>query len=424
MQTQAEPAGGSASSFQVTLLLCAAQVLSMTGFAAYPTLLPDLRDGWNLSNSEAGLISSMFFAGYMAAVPVLASLTDRIDVRRVYTFSCGLSAAGCFGFALLAQGLWSAALLQALCGAGMAGTYMPGLKALTDRVHGRRQGRAVAFYTSTFGLGASVSLLLAGFFDSIGGWAGVFLLAGVGPVLAAILVYQRLPAAPHGHASAHHQLLDLRPVLENRGALSYIAGYAVHCWELFGLRSWLVAFLAFSIALKSGSAVPKWEPASMAAVINLLGPAASIIGNELALRFRRRRVVLAVIAASGVLACGVGFSAPLPWLAVFVLVTLYYVLIMADSAALTAGVVAVTPVPQRGTTMAVHSFFGFGAGFLAPLVFGVVLDAGGGSASLPGWGLAFASLGLPSLVGAGLVIYGERKRRRLGAFGSRLNDLD
>ena len=53
-------------------------------------------------------------------------------------------------------------LAQALLGAGLAGTYMPGLKELSDRTAGPRQSRAIAFYTSTFGIGSSLSLWMAG----------------------------------------------------------------------------------------------------------------------------------------------------------------------------------------------------------------------------------------------------------------------
>jgi MFS family permease len=67
---------------------------------------------------------------------------------------------------------------------------------------------------------------------------------------------------------------------------------------------------------------------------------------------------------------------------------------LGDSAALTAGVVAATDPAQRGATMAAYSFLGFSSAFLAPLVFGVVLDLGGGNQSLVAWGLAFASIGI------------------------------
>jgi MFS family permease len=80
------------------------------------------------------------------------------------------------------------------------------------------------------------------------------------------------------------------------------------------------------------------------------------------------------------------------------LLAIYFVAIMSDSAALTAGLVATTPLHQRGAAMAVYSFGGFGAGFLAPLVFGLVLDAAGGKDAHLAWGVAFGSLGIGCLV--------------------------
>jgi hypothetical protein len=48
--------------------------------------------------------------------------------------------------------------------------------------------------------------------------------------------------------------------------------------------------------------------------------------------------------------------------------------------------------------MAVYSFGGFGAGFLAPLVFGLVLDVAGGKNATLAWGVAFGSLGIGCLI--------------------------
>lgn len=405
---------------RLTALMCLAHVLSMTGFSTYPAVLAELRGAWEMTNFQAGLVSGLFFAGYMGAVLVLTALTDVFDVRRVYAGSCALAAAGGLGFALLAHGVWSAGLFQAMAGAGVAGTYMPGLKALAERLPGRSQGRAVAFYTSSFGVGASVSLLLAGVLQDVIGWKGVFAVAALGPAAAGALVLRGLaPRPPRAHRRAPAPAFG--PVLANRGAMAYIAGYVVHCWELFGLRSWLVVFLAFGMA--AGTPLT-WEPASVAAAINLAAPAASILGNELASRFGRRRTVLAMIGVSGAVGCIAGFSALVSPLAVVVAMTAYFVLVMADSSALTAGVVAAAPAAQRGATMALHSFFGFGAGLLAPLAFGITLDLAGGGASALAWGLAFATLGLPSLVGAGITAYRERKRRRRARIEARLEKLD
>ena len=122
----------------VVALLCVAETLSMTAFSTYPALLPVVRDTWGLSNSAAGLVSGMYFGGYMAAVPLLASLTDRVDARRVYAASALLSAAGALGFALFARSLPSALLWQAVAGAGLAG----GRVSLAQRARGGTRVRA------------------------------------------------------------------------------------------------------------------------------------------------------------------------------------------------------------------------------------------------------------------------------------------
>ena len=383
------------SAVRLTFLMCTAESLSMTGFACYTTLLPVLLKAWGLNNSEAGLISGVFYTGYMIAVPVLTSLTDRVDSRRVYLFSCVLSAGGAAGFALFANGLWSASFFQFLIGAGLAGTYMPGLKTLTDHLEGRAQSRAASFYVAGFGLGSSISILLSGKIGAVFGWQWAFVFGAIGPVFAALLVMIAVPAGrSHARNEQAAALLDFRPVLRNRTTRLYVLGYSAHNYELFGQRSWMVAFLVFCGSLQPAGMGLPLAAATLAAMINALGPVMSVTGNELALRFGRERMIFLFMGASGLLACVIGFTASWPWLAVFLLMCVHYGCMLGDSAALTSGVIASTPPAQRGATMAVYSFSGFTAAFLAPLVFGVVLDLAGGNQSQTAWGLAFASIGI------------------------------
>jgi len=380
---------------RLALLMCGAEILSMTGFAAYTTLLPVLQQEWALSNSEAGLVSGIYYAGYVIATPLLTSLTDRVDARRVYVLACLVSCAGAAGFMLFAGDLVSALVFQFLIGAGLGGTYMPGLKMLADQLEGAGQSRAVAFYTATFGIGSTLSILFCGWIGAALGWQAAFAWGAAGPLVAAALVGL---AMPRGRTRAASQpapaLLDFRPVLRNRRTLPYIIGYTAHNYELFGQRSWMVAFLVFTASLQPADA-PMWVgAATLAAMINLLGPVMSVTGNELALRFGRTRVIFTFMTASGLFACVLGYTAPLPWMLVFLIMCLHYGLMLGDSAALTAGAVAAAHPDERGATMAVYSFVGFSSAIFAPLVFGAVLDVAGGNRNLLAWGLAFASIGL------------------------------
>src|SRR5260221_11659977 len=146
-----------APAWRVIAWMCAAHVASMTGFAAYSTLLPKLQDEWGLNNSQAGFISGAFFAGYMAAVPLLTSLTDRVDARRVYFASSVVAAAALAGMALLAEGLVSASLMQLAAGAGIAAPTCRGLRPLTGNGSGAgAPSPPVSFYSAGFRLGASL----------------------------------------------------------------------------------------------------------------------------------------------------------------------------------------------------------------------------------------------------------------------------
>lgn len=393
------PAHVARPAWQIIGWLCLAHVASMTVFSTYPALLPQLQVEWSMSNTEAGFVSGLFFAGYMAAVPVLTALTDRVDARRIYLVSSVVAAAGSVGFAWLAHGAVAGGFFQLLVGVGIAGTYMPGLRALTDNTTGAAQARAVSFYTASFGFGVSLSLVLASGIAAAAGWRWAFAASAVGPLLSGAMVVLGLPArTPSGaHADAH--LLDFRPVLRNRPARRYILGYAVHCWELLGSRSWMVAFLTFAQSM-----VPApLSPAGIHAVASLVSPLASIAGNEVSLRSGRSPVIVVGMTLSGALTCMLGFLGHLPWMLVAALVVAHMLLVMSDSSTLTAGMVAASDPALRGATMAVHSTLGFGAGFIAPLVFGLALDLAGGNQSAFAWGMAFVTLGIGAVVAPALL---------------------
>ena len=107
-------------------IVCLAEILGMAPFSMFLALQPHLQDAWALSNTATGWISSAYFGGYMVAVPLLVSLTDRYDARDVWLVSTAFALVAAAGFGLLAAGVWSAVLFQFLGGASLAGTYMPG----------------------------------------------------------------------------------------------------------------------------------------------------------------------------------------------------------------------------------------------------------------------------------------------------------
>ena len=372
--------------------MCAAEILGMAAFATFPALIPVFQPAWGLTNTEVGWISGAYFAGYVAAVPVLVSLTDRIDARLVYLVSMAVSGLASVGFAAAAGGVWSASLWRFLQGVGLAGTYMPGLKALTDRVPSEGQSRAVAFYTSSFSIGSSLSFLVSGEIAALLDWRWAFVLAALGPMAAFVLAAVVLrPLAPQTRHASAGRLLDFRPVFANRRALAYTLAYMVHNAELFALRSWVVAYLVYAQTQQAAGALGMTLRATIiATVVTAVSMPASVIGNEVARKFGRPPVLLAVMSLSALTAVALGFGASLPYWLVIVLIVFYGFTVAGDSATITAGVVEVADPSLRGATMAVHAMIGFVGSTLGPIVFGLVLDLGGGETNGLAWGLAFA----------------------------------
>jgi len=368
----------------------------MLGFMTYAALLPELRDAWSMSNAEAGIVSGMFFAGYIGAVSLWTALTDRVDARRIYLTGSLLAAAGSAGFGFLARGFASAVFFQVLLGIGIAATYMPGLRLLSDRISGPYQSRYISFYTSFFGIGTALSYAMAGFIAASHGWSTAFLASAAGPAVAGALVYALRPLPARGGGrftfAGLFPVAAWRRVLADRASAGYTLGYMAHCLELFGSRAWMVAFLAFSASSHHGDSYP-WSGPAIAAVVNLLAVPASILGNEVALRIGRRRWILIVMASSGASGLVLASAAPWHWALVLALLIGYSMLVMAESGTLTAGLVGAAPTELRGAAMGLYSLAGFAGGLLGPVVFGTALDLAGGAASATAWFAAYAAIG-------------------------------
>lgn len=360
-------------------------------------LQPQLQHAWNLSNTQSGWISSAYFVGYMLAVPVLGSLTDRVDARTVWLGSCALAGGGSLAFASLADGVWAAATLQLVAGAGLAGTYMPGLKVITDRLGAVPRPRHVAFYTTSFTIGSSLSFWIIGQLDAMLDWPVAVALASIGPLPACALVLFALAAVPVAPHEAVHPSVHIRAVLRSSDSMRYVIGYSAHVWELFALRAWVVPFVVFCEGLR-GEPSPL-SVATLAAVVSLVGVPASLAGAELTTRFARIRLIVSVMMLSILASLLVMPAALGSWMLLIAAVCFYSAFISADSAALTSGLVAVAPPASRGTAMAIYSTLGFAAASGGTFMVGLMLDVLGGQSAVS-WAIAFAIMSAPNLVGA------------------------
>jgi len=379
--------------------VCAAQVCAQIGAYTWPALLPGFIREWHLSNGEAGWVTGVFYAAYTLSVPILVTLTDRVDARAVYLSGVALTVASHLGFAAFVDGFWSAVVARALAGVGWAGTYMTGLKLLADRVDPVLMSRAVAGHAASIGIAGALSFAFAGALNQWCGWRGAFVGAGLAALVAWLIVFVWAPARGHRtHGTPPGALFDFRPVLRNRSAMAYAVAYCVHTWEMNSLRGWAVAFLTYVAATTGGAGL--WlAPTIVATTMGLVGTGASVAGNEVSIRLGRQRLVRLAMMSCAVCAAGIGFLGSQSYALAAALVLVYGLLIWLDSSSLTAGAAGSADPRRRGATLALHSMAGYAGGFVGPITMGWILDRAGGMSPL-GWGLAFLHI-------AGIVLIGR-----------------
>jgi len=400
----------------IVIGMLSAQVLTLLGFACYAVTLTALQREWNLSNFQSGLIASTFFLGYIGFVSLATVLTDRLDARRIYLVGVSIEFIGLVGFAILTNGFYSALFFMFFIGAGVAGTYMPGLKILTDRLKTGELTRYISFYTAFFGVGVGFSYLFSGVILKAFNWHYVFGVIAMGPLFAGAIVYFYIEPLvdKKWQGNIHFKLQDIFPlhrwklVWKNQESSTYILGYVAHSIELFASRSWLVAF--FIICSTQSAEVFVFNGTESSGLINFFGVPASIIGNEIAIRMGRKKWIYIVMLLSTFFGICLSLSIGQGWWLVMAFAICHSIFIMADSATLTAGLVTSTSDQLKGAAMGLHSMLGFGGGFLGPSIFGFILDLSGGQQQPIAWVWAYVSI---VIWGCFFVIYQLLRKKRV-----------
>jgi MFS family permease len=385
------------ASARATAILSFGLVANLAALMTFAAVLHEIAVDWSLDASQSGWIGGIYFAGYAIAIPFLASATDRMDGRWLYVGSALLGAAASFAFAAFAHGFAVAVVLRFLGGIGLAGVHMPGLNLLMDRIDRSSQGRAAGIYTSSYAAGSAGSFLIAGLVDAAFGWRATFIAAGVGPLLSICALALLPPRSVDRQFS--HQRLSFRALLRNRALIAYVAAFAGNTWEVFAVRVWFVAYLAWTLTLP-GNHITLPALGLIAGIASLAGVPASIVIAEIGARYGRRTVIIGVCLASVATCLALAATAGGSIWIVLPLLILVQITSFADVGALAGGAVAAADPAQRGAALALYALAGFTTGFLGPVVVGNTLDWFGGATSASGWMAGYFVIAVGSAVAA------------------------
>lgn len=337
-------------------LICAGVVGVLTSWFSATAILPELIGEWQLSTSEAAWLTNAVQLGFVVGAlgASFVNLPDIVRMNRLMAISSVAAACANAGL-LLEPGPAGAVALRFLTGVALAGVYPSALKLMaTWFVAGR--GLALGFLIGALTLGSSMPHLfrsLSGGFD----WRMVVIASTLAALVSAGLFAFVVREGPHGFGRATFDPRQMFAVFRSKPLFLANLGYFGHMWELYAMWAWM---LAFAEAARAGIADFPFATASMLSFVAVAsGVFGCILGGVLSDRIGRCLTTAGMMLVSGLCAGLVGFAFDGPGWLLLLVVVIWGISIIGDSAQFSAAVTELTDRTFVGTALALQLGIGF-----------------------------------------------------------------
>lgn len=383
------------------LLLLLAEVAAMSLWFVSAAVLPDMLREMPVSPAQQAALSSGVQAGFVVGALGFAffGIADRFDPRRVFAISAVL--AGLCNAALLVTGPDSilSVLARFATGALLAGVYPVGMKLVVG--WGREdRGFLVGSLVAALTLGSAAPHL----FSLAGGpdWRMTVAAASLAAIAGGILCLAVRLGPFHAKAPRFDPTVITAAWTNRRVRYAY-GGYLGHMWELYAMWAWIAVAMTASFAAHMPAADAETAAKLLAFIAIAAGGLASAFAGRVADRIGKAEVAIIAMVVSGTAALltGLTFGGPV-WIS-FLVVIIWGISIIPDSAQFSALVADASPPEYAGSLMTFQTALGFTLTFftvqIAPM-----------AANAFGWGPVLASLA----IGPALGIWSMLRLKSLG----------
>ncbi len=220
-------------------MLCFVYVLNFLDRQLVSILAKPIQDGLNISDSQLGLITGLYFAMFYCfiAIPV-GWLADRTNRVKVLSFACALWSAATVACGL-ANNYGQLVVARMTVGIGEAGGVPPSYAIISDSFPRERRGTAMAIFNLGPPLGSALGVAFGASLAAAFDWRMPFYVIGAIGVVTAVAVYWLVPEPVRGIYDA-----PVDPAVQPVAS----GGFARSIGRFFGNRLLLTASLASGAA--------------------------------------------------------------------------------------------------------------------------------------------------------------------------------
>jgi DHA1 family bicyclomycin/chloramphenicol resistance-like MFS transporter len=205
------------------LLLAAAIAIGQLANSMVLPALPLLAREWALRPGQAGLIVTVYFAGFAASGLMIGPLSDRIGRRPLLLGSLALLAAGSLACSL-AAGFAVLLACRVVAAAGAAGSPVLSRAIVRDTLQGKELAAALGLLATIQSVSPVVGPMLGGLVIDRLGWRVIFALPATASLLATMAVWFSIGetrVAPKEPAAVIQQLHELLRRRHFRAGVTY-----------------------------------------------------------------------------------------------------------------------------------------------------------------------------------------------------------
>lgn len=340
-------------------------------------VMGDIQIEFDLTQTELGLISSVFFLGYTAMQIPAGLIADKIGKRFILIPGIILFTLGQFGAGLMTT-FGGFILFRVLTGLGQGTYYGPSYSLSSQTIPSEKRGISSAIINSGTGIGTATGLIGASFlaYNLDLGWRAPFYASAAFSLVVGILFWTMLKEPPkpvvtkttdNDEVEETEEIPVINYLFKPKMLAAYFVNFASN-YGFFMVLTWLPYYL------ETERAIPVEQTGFFAALVALAGIPGSIIISRYSDKLKvRKPFILLLLPLAAISLSAIVYIQN--WNLVVLMLVIYgFIGKLAIDPILIAFIAEDAPKKGYGTMFSLFNCMGMASSILAPTITGFISD--------------------------------------------------
>lgn len=287
--------------WEVLLLLWMAYLLNQGDRQVFNTVLPSIRDALSLTDTQIGLIATLFNLFYAFMVPLGGWAGDRLSRKWVVTISILFWSVATM-FTGMASSVFAIVVLRSVATGGGEAFFGPANYSLLGQYHIKTRATAMSIHQTAYYVGVILAGWLAGVIADKLGWQYSFIIFGAAGIVWGIIMAIRLkdkPVVQDSDKTEKPGILDgFKTVFTTPTAAMLTVAFSGLIFVITGYMTWVPSYLQEELGqtqAEAGFHSMFWTYVAAFAGVLIAG----MLSDKLAAKNRKSRMLLQALGLIG-----------------------------------------------------------------------------------------------------------------------------